>query len=130
MTAFTSGREITSRLSPEEKSAFTFSPTVRAREGSISEIARNRTAGWVEAMLARCDPMRPAPTTAMPSSLPIIPFCLLCSTIFLTSSSRIAAAVPSGARHQPRLFALFQRLFPGGRRRPERPIDIPAEQQA
>jgi hypothetical protein len=68
ITAFTSGRDITSRLLSETTWAFTFSPSARARAMSRSETARKRTAGWTAARLARRVPIRPDPTTATPRS--------------------------------------------------------------
>src|SRR5882672_3477698 len=69
ITAFTSGREIAARLSPEWNCAPTFCARSRARAGSASETAMKLTAGYSEARRARKAPMRPAPTTAIPSDL-------------------------------------------------------------
>src|SRR3989338_3540837 len=72
MTAFTSGREMTSRLSPELKFAATLSARTEARTGSLSETARKSTEGWEAAIPARRVPIRPDPTTAIPNRFPPI----------------------------------------------------------
>src|SRR6266851_2877403 len=69
ITAFTSGREIAARLSPELNCAPILCARSRARAGSASEIAMKLTAGCPAASRARKLPMRPAPTTAIPSCL-------------------------------------------------------------
>src|SRR5262249_59560299 len=66
ITAVTCGWLITSSLLPLWTSAPASAASARARAGSRSEIARNRTAGCLAARRARNVPMRPAPTTAMP----------------------------------------------------------------
>lgn len=53
----------------------------RARERSISETARKRTAGCVAAMLARRVPIRPEPMMAIPRSFRLIPFSPCCANI-------------------------------------------------
>src|SRR5258707_3891514 len=68
-TALTSGREITARLSPEWNWAPVFRASSWARAGSASETAMKLTAGCPAASCARRLPMRPAPTTAIPSCL-------------------------------------------------------------
>src|SRR5262249_54372501 len=66
ITAVTCGWLITSSLLPLWTSAPASAASARARAGSRSEIARNRTAGCLAASRARNVPMRPAPITAMP----------------------------------------------------------------
>src|SRR6266850_366966 len=68
-TALTSGREIAARLSPEWNCAPVFFASACARAGSASETAMKLTAGCPAASCARRLPMRPAPTTAIPSCL-------------------------------------------------------------
>src|SRR6266705_1123066 len=69
ITALTSGRETAARLSPEWNCAPILCARSRARAGSASEIAMKLTAGCPAASPARKLPMRPAPTTAIPSCL-------------------------------------------------------------
>src|SRR2546428_182101 len=69
ITAFTSGREMAARLSPELNCAPILCARSRARAGSASEIAMKLTPGCPAASPARRLPMRPAPTTAIPSCL-------------------------------------------------------------
>src|SRR5882762_9166124 len=69
ITALTSGREMAARLSPESNCAPILCARSRARSGSASEIAMKSTAGCPAASRARRLPMRPAPTTAIPSCL-------------------------------------------------------------
>src|SRR5712664_3170281 len=69
ITALTSGREIAARLSPEWNCAPVFRASSCARAGSASETAMKLTAGCPAASCARRLPMRPAPTTAIPSCL-------------------------------------------------------------
>src|SRR5260221_11127942 len=66
-TALTSGREIAARLSPEWNWAPVFRASSCARAGSASETAMKLTAGCPAASCARRLPMRPEPTTAIPS---------------------------------------------------------------
>src|SRR6266581_4175661 len=69
ITAFTSGREMAASLSPELNCAPIRCARSRARGGSASEIAMKLTSGCPTASPARRRPMRPAPTTAIPSCL-------------------------------------------------------------
>src|SRR5688572_31966329 len=73
MTAFTSGREIISRLLVEYASAWVRSASARAASLSMSDTARKCTAGCFAARRALRLPMRPEPMTATPSSLRFIP---------------------------------------------------------
>src|SRR5688572_14627833 len=73
MTAFTSGREIISRLSVEYASALVRSASARAASLLMSDTARKCTAGCFAARRALRLPMRPEPITATPSSLRFIP---------------------------------------------------------
>src|SRR5437660_9203328 len=57
---------MTCSLLPLWRSAPASSASARARAGSRSDTARNRTAGCFAAKRARSVPMRPEPTTAMP----------------------------------------------------------------
>jgi hypothetical protein len=72
MTAFTSGREIISRLFVECASALVRSASARAASLSMSDTARKCTAGCFAARRALRLPIRPDPITATPSSLRFI----------------------------------------------------------
>src|SRR5712671_6197973 len=69
ITALTSGREIAARLSPEWNCAPVLCASSCARAESASETAMKLTAECPAASCARRLPMRPAPTTAIPSCL-------------------------------------------------------------
>src|SRR5688572_21056199 len=69
MTAFTSGREIISRLLVEYTSAWVRSASARAASLLMSDTARKCTAGCFAARRALRLPIRPEPMTATPSSL-------------------------------------------------------------
>src|SRR5688572_19053370 len=74
ITVLTSGRAMTTALSPEWNCAPAFFASSRAFPGSESETARNPTAGCSAARRARKPPMRPEPMTATPSSLRLMGF--------------------------------------------------------